>query len=295
MFKKVIKFIFVLFIFVEIVFIFSFSNLWKESSIETIKLWLYKVVLSIVPIYILSSLLLAIPSITNFIFKFFRRFHFFENEKALMLFCLSFLTGSPTSSILVKKAYLNKEITLEQANKLFVSSSHVSFLFVFMIFEFKIAFILVISQIIASFILYFFKANFSEYHSSGFTNNILDTINLIIDDLPLMLLKILSSMLIITLIKFPFSFFNIKFISIILDYLEVTTGIVNFINLNLNFYFKIILFSSILSINGGAILLQIFNVVKKTKLNFRRFLVMRFIHAIISSIISLILMSFFYL
>jgi len=42
--------------------------------------------------------------------------------------------------------------------------------------------------------------------------------------------------------------------------------------------------------NGGAILLQVFNVIKKTKLSFRKYLYGRFFHAILSSIISLVIL-----
>lgn len=289
MFRKFIKIFLFIFVFIDLIFVFWYSKLWKETSLATIELWLYKVVLSIVPVYILSSLLLAFPLINRFLFKLVKRYNFFENEKAFSLFCLGFLTGNPTSAILVKKAYCNGEISLKQANKIFTTCSHVSFLFIFMIFDFNISIILVVSQIISSIFLYLFKCKFSEYKCSNYSNNILDTINSVIDDLPLILLRILSSMLVITLIKLPFMFLDNTFINILLDFLEVTTGIVDFKNLSINVSLKIVLYSMILSLNGGAILLQVFNAIKKTKLNYRGFLITRLVHVTLSSAISLVL------
>lgn len=84
--------------------------------------------------------------------------------------------------------------------------------------------------------------------------------------------------------------FNHTFLNYVLDFLEVTTGINNLVNYNIHIYLKLFLCSSLLSMNGGAILLQVFNVIKKTKLSFRKYLYGRFFHAILSSIISLVIL-----
>lgn len=57
--------------------------------------------------------------------------------------------------------------------------------------------------------------------------------------------------------------FNHTFLNYVLDFLEVTTGINNLVNYNIHIYLKLFLCSSLLSMNGGAILLQVFNVIKK--------------------------------
>ena len=78
--------------------------------------------------YVFSSILITIPFISKIFFNIFKPLKLFENQKALSLFTISFLTGNPTSTILVKKAYLNNEISLIQANNIIDSSSHISFL-----------------------------------------------------------------------------------------------------------------------------------------------------------------------
>ena len=130
--KKIIKFCFFILCLLEIIFFLIHSFTWKNYFIDTVELWLYKVVVSIVPMYVFSSILITIPFISKIFFNIFKPLKLFENQKALSLFTISFLTGNPTSTILVKKAYLNNEISLIQANNIIDSSSHISFLFIFL-------------------------------------------------------------------------------------------------------------------------------------------------------------------
>lgn len=293
MIKKIINIIIFIYSLFNLIYIFLNTDKWQMTSIYTIELWLYKVVLSIVPIYLLTSLLLVIKPINHFIYQIIKKYKLFENEKAFSLFIISYLTGNPTSCILIKKALNNNEISYEQANKLFRCCSHVSFLFVIMIFNNYIGIILIISQILTTLFLYLFKTKFHEYSFFDNSINILDTVNNIIEDLPMILLKILISMLIISIIRLPLDNLNNNGISFFLNFFEVTIGINNIIKSDNNIFY-IILFSSILlSANGLCILLQIYNVIKKTKLNIRSFLVTRIYHIIISSIISLVLLFLF--
>lgn len=290
MFRKIIKLIFFIFCLFEIIFFLINSTLWKNCFNHTIELWLFKVVVAIAPMYILSSIILTMPFISRICFNILKPLRLFENQKALSLFIISFLTGNPTSTILVKKAYSNNEISLLQANNIIDSSSHISFLFIILMFEKKIAIILVFTQIIATIILYLFKKKVNPNIVNNKDDNILNTVNDIIEDLPTILLKILATMIIIVIFKLPFTLINNSFLNYSLDFFEVTTGINNLINYDINIYSKILLCSSLLSINGGAILLQVYNVIKKTKLSFKRYLYGRFFHAIIASILSLIIL-----
>ncbi len=296
MIKKLITCFFFLLCLFEIVFFLIHTPLWRNYFIDTTQLWLYKVVVAIIPMYILSSCLISIPFLAKISYQFLKPLHLFENRKALSLFLISFLTGNPTSTILVKKAYLNKEISLLQASKIINSSSHVSFLFILVMFQSKDAIVLIVSQIIATLFLYLLHGKI-ELKDNYMQNNIdpcpiLENINMIMEDLPIILLKILASMYLITVFKLPFLSFDNSFLNLLLGYLEVTTGINSFIALNLNHLVIILLCSSLLSLNGGAILLQVFNIIKKTRLSFCKYLIGRFYHLILSTIISLGLLLF---
>lgn len=101
--KKIIKFCFFILCLLEIIFFLIHSFTWKNYFIDTVELWLYKVVVSIVPMYVFSSILITIPFISKIFFNIFKPLKLFENQKALSLFTISFLTGNPTSTILVKR------------------------------------------------------------------------------------------------------------------------------------------------------------------------------------------------
>ena len=249
MLKKIIKFCFLILCLLEIIFFLTHSFTWKKYFIDTIELWLYKVVVSIVPMYVFSSIIITIPFISKIFFNIFKPLKLFENQKALSLFTISFLTGNPTSTILVKKAYLNNEISLTQANNIIDSSSHISFLFIILMFTKKLAIILIIAQIIATLILYLTKKRINPNIVNYKNNSIFNTINDIIEDLPLILLKILVTMIIIVIFKLPFMMFNNTILNYSLDFLEVTTGINNLIDYNINIYLKLFLCSRLLSIN----------------------------------------------
>ncbi len=298
MLKKITKIIWFFILLLELCYFFTHSKLWYDLFIETTKLWLYKVVVAIIPMYILSSLILMVPFFSNVFYSLIKHLRLFENQKALSLFIISILTGNPTACILVKKAYLNKVISLNQANLIIKSSSHISLLFIVIFFKKDLAFIFLLSQILTTFILYIISARkklFSPYTINIFTsdNHFSDNINTIIEDIPLILLKILATMLMVSLFKMPFMMLHNPFLNSILNFLELTTGVNDFYNSNLNIIMKIILISSLLSLNGGAIMLQVANVIKKTSLSYPLYLKGRLIHAFISIILSLVIYLIF--
>ncbi len=284
--KKICRIFLVLLCFFYLLFFIENTNLWKETFINTTKLWLYKVVLGIIPMYLISSLLMSISFINNFIYNIFNKCKLFENKKALSLFIISFICGTPTTSILITKSYNNNEISYKQASSILFSCSFVSFLFLRIVLDTFTFWIISISQIITSIILYFINNHNIELNQSfDKEENIIETINDIINDLPLILLKILITMLLVSIITIPFN--NLE---IIFNYFEVTIGLNNIINYNINYYLKIILISSIVSFNGIAMLLQVYNITKKTRLDYKHYIKNRLYHMIISVLISLVLL-----
>lgn len=295
MLKKFLKVLLFIWLVIMLGYFLTHRNMWKIAFLDTTKLWLYNVACAIIPMYILTSLLLINPLFSKLIFKIIKNKHKFENQKALSLFLLSFLVGNPTSTIMIKKAYLKKEISLAQANDLIASCSHVSFFFVLIFLEKKLALSLIIIQIMVTFILYFKKPKKALFNTSLSSSSYLDAVNEIIEDCPLMLLKILMTMLIVVIIKLPFT--NNLFLKTISAFLEVTTGIDSIIKMNLTKSKTFIFLNILLSFNGVAILLQVFNVIKKTKLSFKKYLKGRLLHAIITFIFSLgylYLLKFFF-
>ena len=285
--KKFLKITLIILISYYVYFFLKNIVIWKEIFTNTINLWLFKVVVGIIPMYVLSSLLIGVGFINNFLFKIINKFKLFENKKAFDLFIVSFLCGTPTTSIITKESYLKNEITYKQASNIINNCSFISFLFLSMMLERKMFFIISSSQIIASISMYICtNHNVTKYNNAESTNYpIINIINTIIDELPIILLKILITMLLVSVIITPFHKY-----SHFLNIFEVTIGLNNVINNNYNVYINIVLINSLLSLNGIAIILQVYNVIKKTRLNFKHFLIGRLIPAIISVFLSLIIL-----
>lgn len=266
--------------------------IWKELFINTLNLWLYKVVLGIIPMFVLSNILLSLGFIKHS-FCLINNFHLFESKKALTIFIISFLCGSPSTSVLITKALSNNEITQKQAQAILNSCSFVSFLFLKIILTKDLFFIMLLSQIFTSFIVYYFNIRqIKNYNYIEKDNNILNTINTLIDELPKLLLKILSIMIIINILILPFHQF-----SYFTNYLEITIGLNNLTNANINDYGLVFLLSTLISSNGMAILLQIYHIIKKTRLSFKSFILNRLVYIVINlflSLLILLLMNFIF-
>lgn len=292
MIKKIFKTIAALFFLFLLLFIFIYQEKVKDSLFAVFDLWLTKVVVSILPMYIVSGLIIGFPILSTFLFKLIERFHLFENKKAFSLFLISMISGNPTSTILIINSYNNKEISLSQMKLLYSCCSFISPLFLFRIISHQFAWIILLSQIIATILIYVFKAKKSQ-ENLHFGENLYktvpieDTIFKLIDTSPNVLLKILSSMVLISFIKLPlFSFTTHPVLRYFLDLLEISTGLFDINAMPIHNMIKFLMLNSIVSLNGTSIQLQVFYVLKKEKLATIPYLKGRFINLLVSTIIS---------
>lgn len=292
MIKKILKTIAALFFLFLLLFIFIYQEKVKDSLFAVFDLWLTKVVVSILPMYIVSGLIIGFPILSTFLFKLIKRFHLFENKKAFSLFLISMISGNPTSTILIINSYNNKEISLSQMKLLYSCCSFISPLFLFRVISHQFAWIILLSQIIATILIYVFKAKKSQ-ENLHFGENLYktvpieDTIFKLIDTSPNVLLKILSSMVLISFIKLPlFSFTTHPVLRYFLDLLEISTGLFDINAMPIHNMIKFLMLNSIVSLNGTSIQLQVFYVLKKEKLTTIPYLKGRFINLLVSTIIS---------
>lgn len=293
---KKLKNIFLSFIvlFCFIVTILSYQTS-KDIIISTSILWFDKIVPSIPISYFFGTLLINFDLFFYYLYRLINKITNFENYKSFTLFILSMIVGCPTNIHLIVKAYEENNISKYEATRLLKITSFMSLFFIILVFPFKYSIPLLIGQYLSSFIFsYILKTNKEE--NTSIINNF-DILS-IISDLPQILLNILSSMIIISIIKFPILkvFKNSNYIcTTILSYFEITTGINSLVSLYDNYL--LIFFSSILlSFNGLAILLQAYQICKKKRLDYLNYIKYRFIHSILATIISLLayyLLNFF--
>lgn len=267
----------------------------KDIIISTSILWFDKIVPSIPISYFFGTLLINFDLFFYYLYRLINKITNFENYKSFTLFILSMIVGCPTNIHLIVKAYEENNISKYEATRLLKITSFMSLFFIILVFPFKYSIPLLIGQYLSSFIFsYILKTNKED--NTCIINNF-DILS-IISDLPQILLNILSSMIVISIIKFPISkvFKNSNYIcTTILSYFEITTGINSLVSLYDNYL--LIFFSSILlSFNGLAILLQAYQICKKKRLDYLNYIKYRFIHSILATIISLLayyLLNFF--
>lgn len=292
MIKKILKISISLFFLFLLVFIFIYQEKVKDTIFAIFDLWLTKVVISILPMYFVSGLIIGSPILSTFLFQLIKKLHLFENPKAFSLFLISIISGNPTSTILIIDSYKNQEISHSQMELLYSCCSFISPLFLFKIMSFKFALLILLSQIITTILIYVFKAqkvkhDFIIKDNSYKFNSMEDTIFRLIDTSPNVLLKILSSMLFISFIKLPlFQFSSNQVLRYVLDLLEISTGLFDINEMEITNLLKFLMLNSIVSLNGVSIHLQVFYVLKKEKLTISPYLKGRFINLLVSSIIS---------
>ncbi len=275
--KKVIG----LLLFIILIFLIINFNNTKILILNNIDIWLKYIVVSIGPTFIISNLLYQFPFVSFLLYPLLKKIMHFENQKACSLFLISILTGNPTTSILISNAYHNKEISLFEANRLLSFTSHVSFIFIINFFGLNKGIKIIIIQILSSIIISIFYKNKNKIKLD--TNNIININNDFINKTPILLFNILIIICIVSFIKvFLTSFINTPILLTIINFLELTTGLINFKD---NF----LLSNLLISFNGVAVGIQVFMNIKKTDLSFNQFLVFRFIHMFIVSSIILIL------
>lgn len=294
--KKIKSTLIGLLLLIWLLFFILYPNVNKVIINQVLDLWLRYVIVSIIPAYIISNLLCEFPLISYLLYPVLKKIMHFENQKACSLFLLSLITGNPTSTILIISSYNKSQISLEEANRLIRFCSHISFLFILLLFDITYGLILFSIQVITSIII----ANLSKQNNlkslSSSTNSLSNVFLHIIDSLSLLLLKILIIMIIISLFKAPFVvlFNNQKWLVILFSFFEITIGMNDIIK-NINSLPSLLfLANTLLSFNSLTIILQVFTVIKRTDLSFNQFLKYRFIHIIISNILLGLLFIFFY-
>lgn len=296
--KKIFKFIFTIFLIYLLIYVFIFQNETKETILSVIELWFTKVVISILPVYVIGSLIMVFPLLSFLLFKVFKKLNLFENQKAISLFLISIIVGNPTSTILISNSYKNKEVTLKQAKLIYGTCSYISPLFLLRILGLKLASTIILSQIISTIIIYVFKANKEKLliNKAKKANNkkIDEVIFEIIDTSPNVLLKILASMLLISIIRIPFNQLSTSnYYHFFLDLFEISTGLFDISQMTISNITKLFMINSIVSLNGFAINLQVFYSLKKEKLTFIPYIKGRIINLVVSTIISLIIFLVF--
>ena len=274
------------FIFIFIYFLIN-KKYFYSSFKNTIIIWFNYCLAPISISYIISMFLFDFPLISKILYPLLKKIFHFENQKSCSIYLISILVGNPTSSKLIIQAVDNKQISIEEGNRLLCFSSFVSSIFLYSILEFELFILILIIELVISFIIANIKVinNKQSIPVINKVNNILDTYFNIINTLPTLLLSILCSMVITNL------FSNLTTNIYLESLFELTAGIKILLNNNISILNLIFLFILIFS-HGLAIILQIYWIIKKSNLSFINFIKYRLL-SIFLSLISLIIIYLF--
>lgn len=237
-----------------LIFVFIFPVLIKDTIISTCLLFITIIMPSILPMYLLGNFLMSTNILSKVFYPILKKLLPLENEHACTIYLLSIIMGNPTTSILINESINKKIITHTQAKKLMSITFFMNPLFVINVLPKEISLPIIMGCLLSSFIIAFTIKNKNYYQSN---NNIKETFWYTLDKTPSILLNILMIMLLISLIKTPFSMFNKPFLlTYLIDCLDISTGLININNYSLSNIQLIILSSILINTNGLCLFLQ---------------------------------------
>lgn len=274
-------------LFLYLIFVFVFPVLIKDAIINTCILFVTIIMPSILPMYLLGNFIMSTNILSKVFYPILKKLLPLENEQACTIYLLSIIMGNPTTSILINESINKNIITPTQAKKLMSITFFMNPLFIINILPKEISISIIIGSLISSFIIGFFINNLSSFESK---NTIKETFWYTLDKTPSILLNILMIMLLISLIKTPFTMFNKPFLlTYFIDCLDISTGLININIYSLSNIQLLILASILINTNGLCLFLQTIRYTPfiKTKELIKK--------RLISSLISLFITLFIYL
>ena len=263
---------------------------------------------SLIPFMLISNILIRydfVHEISN-IFKNISNKIFKVNKNCSFAILMSMISGTPSNSKYLKELYDNNLISIDDIKKCIKFCHFTNPIFIIetigstFLLNKKLGFIILFSHFISSFIIGLLLKNKKiklinndfqiNKNNSKFIFILNDSIINTASTL-LLILGIITFCLIIT--GLLDSIFNIdnnyKFIY---GFIELTQGLKYLSLSNLNIYIKTILSSFMISFGGFCIHLQVFSILDNKKIRYLPYLISRFLHGIISSVITSIIILF---
>lgn len=286
--------------FIIFILIFIFGNFFvidlKSIILESSNIWLYNLVPSMLPFYVISDLLInyGLIDILAFLFKKIINKLFNVSENASFVIFFSMFTGFPSSAKYLKNLLDLNYISLEDANKIIRFTHFSNPLFIInvigntIIGNKKIGFLILLSHYLSNFIIGFLyrkeqtqKITTKRIKNTKSFGSILTTSFINSFDSLLIVLGSLITFKILTSIIFHYFGFNF----IISSLLEITQGLFALKNLTLNIELKALIAVAMISFGGFCIHTQVYSILSETKISYKNYFFSRILHVIIATTI----------
>lgn len=286
--------------FIIFILIFIFGNFFvidlKSIILESSNIWLYNLVPSMLPFYVISDLLInyGLIDILAFLFKKIINKLFNVSENASFVIFFSMFTGFPSSAKYLKNLLDLNYISIEDANKIIRFTHFSNPLFIInvigntIIGNKKIGFLILLSHYLSNFIIGFLyrkeqtqKITTKRVKNTKSFGSILTTSFINSFDSLLIVLGGLITFKILTSIIFHYFGFNF----IISSLLEITQGLFALKNLTLNIELKALIAVAMISFGGFCIHTQVYSILSETKISYKNYFFSRILHVIIATTI----------
>ena len=286
--------------FIIFILIFIFGNFFvidlKSIILESSNIWLYNLVPSMLPFYVISDLLInyGLIDILAFLFKKIINKLFNVSENASFVIFFSMFTGFPSSAKYLKNLLDLNYISIEDANKIIRFTHFSNPLFIInvigntIIGNKKIGFLILLSHYLSNFIIGFLyrkeqtqkittkriknTKSFGSILTASFINSF-DSLLIVLGSL--ITFKILTSII--------FRYFGSNFI--ISSLLEITQGLFALKYLTLNIELKALIAVAMISFGGFCIHTQVYSILSETKISYKNYFFSRILHVIIATTI----------
>jgi len=286
--------------FIIFILIFIFGNFFvidlKSIILESSNIWLYNLVPSMLPFYVISDLLInyGLIDILAFLFKKIINKLFNVSENASFVIFFSMFTGFPSSAKYLKNLLDLNYISIEDANKIIRFTHFSNPLFIInvigntIIGNKKIGFLILLSHYLSNFIIGFLyrkeqtqkittkriknTKSFGSILTASFINSF-DSLLIVLGSL--ITFKILTSII--------FHYFESNFI--ISSLLEITQGLFALKYLTLNIELKALIAVAMISFGGFCIHTQVYSILSETKISYKNYFFSRILHVIIATTI----------
>lgn len=173
--KKLIFYVLCFFILYLSLNIFITPSKYYKVILDTLSVWLYKVVPPIFLMYLITTLIISfnLSYYISIIFYPLRKIFKFETNEGFTLYLLSHFLSNPGLLLICKERFNKNQITQHDYRTLIACASNISFLYVFSLFlERNTSFVIYISIVLANFIICLFSNRNNKVNKHNiFTKN----------------------------------------------------------------------------------------------------------------------------
>ena len=305
MIKHMKKYKFLLLTIILIIFFINLDIVLLSTKNASI-LFFNKVFISIFPFIILSDILIYYDYhifLKNIFGKILSKL-FNVDPSTSIIFILSILTSHPANSVYIKDMLDNKQIDESTANKILVFTYFPSISFVIgtigisLYSSFKIGLILYLFCFLNNILIGIYLR---KYKSTIIVNTNIKKDKSIFDVLKKSILKsintciiILGNLILFTIItNILIKYFNSNkiLITLLSGILELTNGITQTSNLNINLSYKLLITIFILCFSGLSIIFQSKSILSEYNIDIKRILIIKLVFSLITCMIFFIILT----